>query len=81
MFKNPLNTDQDIDDLVAELKKEGSDAKTVAKLYGKLLAKGVATGALYAAGLVAASAVVFVAAAKIYGTDMEDDTLNETEED
>jgi hypothetical protein len=30
MFKNPLNADKNIDELVDELEKEGSDAKTVA---------------------------------------------------
>jgi hypothetical protein len=79
MFKNPLNADQNIDDLVVELEKEGSDAKTVAKLYTKIIAKGAATGLLITSVIVAVGAtLVVVTSALIEGADTPE---TEEEED
>jgi preprotein translocase subunit SecG len=78
MFKNPLNADENITELADELQKEGSDRKTVAKLYTKIIAKGAATGLLITTGI-AAIAVVVVGIA-VAMTNEEEDS-EETEEE
>jgi hypothetical protein len=78
MFKNPLNADENITELADELQKEGSDRKTVAKLYTKIIAKGAATALLITPGIVALGATVVVIAAALTN---EEETETEEEED
>jgi hypothetical protein len=78
MFKNPLNADENITELADELQKEGSDRKTVAKLYTKIIAKGAATALLITTGIVALGATVVVIAAALTN---EEETETEEEED
>jgi hypothetical protein len=73
MFKNPLNADNDINELVAELRKENSDAKTVTKLQLKILAKGTAQGILIGAGIGLAGIGALVLTSKALGPVVEDD--------
>lgn len=77
MFKNPLNADENITELADELAKEGSDAKTVAKLYTKILAKGVATGLLITTGIVAVGATIVTITAAIMNDEEETEDIEE----
>lgn len=76
-MKNPLSAQNDIDELVAELQKENSDAKTVTKLQLKILGKGIAQGFLISSGAVLA----LVGAAALAGRFIEIETEETEEED
>ena len=80
-MKNPLNADENITDLADELAKEGSDAKTVAKLYSKIIAKGTATGLLISTGILAFGATVIVVASALTKKDEETESEDEELED
>lgn len=77
MFKNPLNADENITELSDELQKEGSDRKTVAKLYTKIIAKGTASGLLVAAAIAFVGTTIVVIAAAL----TQEEETEETEED
>lgn len=80
MFKNPLNADENITELADELQKEGSDRKTVAKLYTKIIAKGAATGLLITTSIAAIAVVVVGIAVAMTNEDETEETEDEDSE-
>lgn len=73
-MRNPLSASRDIDNLVAELRKEDSDAKTVAKLYTKIMAKGFVNGLLISAAAVVTVTGIAIAVGAV---EYESDDQNE----